>query len=216
MRWIKKQLGRQLSQPTGFWGLIVGKFMNKHNRLMYSDAYQLLDASPKDIILEIGFGNGAFIKELVMKIEPGKYYGIDISDTMIRTATKRNNDLIKSGKVELLKNNLEQLSFSNQQFDEVFTLNTIYFWKDPTRIMREIKRVLKPGGTFVVGLSTKEKMEGGGYFHERFTLYDKADVEKLFVDNGFRIIESTYRETKPEDVLCISGHLLPVAVNNDF
>jgi ubiquinone/menaquinone biosynthesis C-methylase UbiE len=216
MRWIKKQLGRQLSQPAGFWGLIVGKFMNKHNLLMYSDAYQLLGASPNDTILEIGFGNGAFIKELVKKIEPGKYYGIDISDTMIRTATKRNNDLIKSGRIELLKNNVEQLSFDNQQFDKIFTLNTIYFWKNPKRVMTEIKRVLKPGGTFVIGLSTKEKMEGGDYFHERFTLYDKIDVEKLFTNNGFSILDSTYHNTKPEDVLCFSGQLIPIANNNDF
>ena len=205
MNLIKKQLGRQLSHPKGFWGLIIGKFMNKHNRLMYADVYQLLNPSPNDTILEIGFGNGAFINELTHKIKPGKYIGIDISDTMIRSATQRNKDLIKGGQVELLKNNVEKLSFNDQQFDKVFTLNTIYFWKDPIRVMTEIKRVLKPGGVFVIGLSTREAMEGGDYFHERFTLYNKHDVEKLFSENGFSILDTTYHNTKPEDVLCVKG-----------
>lgn len=205
MNLIKKHLGRQLSHPKGFWGLIIGKFMNKHNRLMYADTYQLLDLSPNDTILEIGFGNGAFIKELTGKIKPGKYIGIDISDTMIRTATQRNNDLIKNGEVKLLKNNVDQLSFNDQYFDKIFTLNTIYFWEDPKWVMTEIKRVLKPGGIFVIGLSTMEAMKGGDYFHERFTLYNKNDVEKLFSENGFSILDSTYHNTKPEDVLCVKG-----------
>jgi len=207
MRWIKKQLGRQLSHPNGFWGLIVGKFMNKHNRLMYSDVYRLLDLSQGDNILEIGFGNGAFIKGLTDKIKPGNYFGIDISVTMIATATKRNKNLIRSGQVKLLKNNVEELTFDDQQFDKVFTLNTIYFWNDPTRVMTEVKRVLKPGGVFVIGLSTKEAMKGGDYFHERFTLYDKKDIDKLFSENGFSILDSTYHSTKPEDVLCVKGVL---------
>ena len=205
MNWVKKYLGRQLSHPKGFGGLIIGLFMNKHNLLMYRDTYQLLDLSSNDNILEIGFGNGAFIKELVEKTEPGKYCGIDISDTMIRTATRRNKTLIKDEKVELLKGSVENLPFNNHLFDKVFTLNTIYFWKDPQRVMSEIKRVLKPGGIFVVGLSTGESMRVGNYFQERFTLYSKQDVEKLFSDGAFKILDSTFRSTKPEDVLCIKG-----------
>lgn len=204
-KWFNTQLGRQLSKPTGFWGLILGRLMNKNNYPMYLDAYLMLALEKGDHVLEIGFGNGAFIKEIVDIIEPGTFSGIDISETMLKTAKRRNKSLIEAGKVELIKAPAGQNPFADQSFDKVFTINTIYFWKDPKQVMQEIKRVLKPGGVFVVALGTKEAMEKNGYFKERFTLYEKADVEKLFIDAGFTDLKITYSTLKIEDVLCIKG-----------
>ncbi|RLD24574.1 MAG: SAM-dependent methyltransferase [Bacteroidetes bacterium] len=205
--WFNVQLGRQLSNPKGFSGLILGKLMNKNNYPMYLDAYHLLEFEKGDEVLEIGFGNGAFIKEIVDLTEPGKYSGIDISDTMIRTAKKRNRSLINNGKVKLVKAHARLLPFEDESFDKVFTINTIYFWEHPNQVMQEIKRVLKPGGVFVVALGTKEAMEKNGYFEERFMLYTKEDVEKLFIDGGFTDLKITYGKLKIEDVLCIRGVL---------
>lgn len=204
-KWFNRQLGRQLSEPTGFWGLILGRLMNKNNYPMYLDAYQLLAFKKGDRVLEIGFGNGAFIKEIVEQTEPGNYTGIDISDTMLKTAKKRNRSLINTRKAKLVKAHAGQLPFADQSFEKVFTVNTIYFWEKPQQVMQEIKRVLRPGGVYVVALGTKEAMEKNGYFKERFKLYTKEDVEKLFIDAGFTSIETSYSTLKLEDVLCVKG-----------
>ena len=207
INWLNMQLGRQLSKPTGFWGLILGRLMNKNNYPMYLDAYQLLEFEKDDEVLEIGFGNGAFIKEIVELTESGMYSGIDISDTMLKTAKNRNKILINNGKVKLVKAHAGKIPFKDHSFDKVFTINTIYFWEQPNQVMHEIKRVLKPGGVFVVGLGTKEAMEKNEYFEERFTLYTKEEVEKLFIDAGFIALNTTYNKLKFEDVLCIRGIL---------
>ena len=174
---------------------------------MYLDAYRLLAFKKDDRVLEIGFGNGAFIKEVVDLTEPGNYTGIDISNTMLKTAKSRNKLLINNGKVKLVKAHAGKLPFADQSFEKVFTVNTIYFWEKPQQVMQEIKRVLRPGGVFVVALGTKEAMEKNGYFKERFTLYENADVEKLFIDAGFTDLKTTYSTLKLEDVLCIRGIL---------
>jgi len=179
--------------------------MNKNNYPMYRAAYRLLEFKKGDEVLEIGFGNGAFIKEIVDLTETGKYSGLDISDTMIKTAKSRNKSLINNGKVKLVKAQARQIPFADRSFDKVFTINTIYFWEHPNQVMQEIKRVLKPGGVFVVALGTKEAMEKNGYFEERFTLYTKKDVEKLFVDAGYKDLKTTYGSLKIEDVLCVKG-----------
>ena len=207
INWLNMQLGRQLSKPTGFWGLILGRLMNKNNYPMYLDAYQLLEFEKDDEVLEIGFGNGAFIKEIVELTESGMYSGIDISDTMLKTAKNKNKILINNGKVKLVKAHAGKIPFKDHSFDKVFTINTIYFWEQPNQVMHEIKRVLKPGGVFVVGLGTKEAMEKNEYFEERFTLYTKEEVEKLFIDAGFIALNTTYNKLKFEDVLCIRGIL---------
>lgn len=206
-QWFNIQLGRQLSKPNGFWGLILGRLMNKNNHPMYVDAYRLLTFEKGDQVLEIGFGNGVFINEIVDLLGPGTYSGIDISDTMIKAAKSRNKRLINNGKVKLVKADIRQIPFADHIFDKAFTVNTIYFWKNPEQVMQEIKRVLKPGGIFVVALGTKKAMEKTGYVKERFTLYEKADVEKLFVDSGFTDLKTTYSTLNFEDVLCIRGYL---------
>jgi ubiquinone/menaquinone biosynthesis C-methylase UbiE len=203
--WFDKHLGRQLSNPTGFWGLILGRMMNKYNYAMYEAAYHLSGFKKGDNVLEIGFGNGAFIKEIADKIDPGNFTGIDISDTMIKAAKSRNRSLINKGKVELAKANAVQIPFSDQSFEKVFTVNTIYFWDNPKQVMQEIKRVLKPNGIFVVALATKEVMKKNGYSKERFTLYNKKDVENLFLETGFTDLKITYNTLNFEDILCVRG-----------
>jgi ubiquinone/menaquinone biosynthesis C-methylase UbiE len=128
-KWFNIQLGRQLSHPKGFWGLILGRLMNKNNYPMYQDAYRLLDFNKGDEVLEIGFGNGAFIKEIYDLIKPGKYAGIDISETMIKAAQNRNKTLIKAEVVNLTKANAGAIPFKSHTFNKVFTINTIYFWE---------------------------------------------------------------------------------------
>ncbi|TRX33001.1 class I SAM-dependent methyltransferase [Flavobacterium sp. ZT3R18] len=204
-KWLERHLGRQLSNPQGFWGMIVGKLMNFNNKLMYQSAHEMLELTSNENLLEIGFGNGAFIKDIIHKIEPGHYSGIDISDTMIKQAKQKNKSLINSGKVYLFKSNANSLPFDNDAFDKVLTINTIYFWDEPMRVMEEVKRVLQPGGKFVVALNTKGAMEGSEYVKEKFNLYDKEQVEYLFRNSGFTLIRSTYKKMNIDDVLCIEG-----------
>ncbi len=203
--WFGKQLGSQLSQPHGFWGAVVAKLMNFTNRRTYHNVYDLLELSKDDRVLEIGFGNGAFIKDIVQKIQPGKYMGIDISETMMRLARHRNFSLIKSGKALIMKAKADNLPFDDNLFNKVFTANTIYFWEGPALVMNEVKRVLLPGGKFVVALSTKAAMEDSIYVKEKFKLYDKKGVEELFTNAAFINVNSTYNKSKTEDIICVSG-----------
>ena len=73
--------------------------------------------------------------------------------------------------------------------------------------MVEIKRVLKPGGKFVIALNTKDAMKGSEYVKERFKLYNKEKVESLFRNSGFISVRSTYKKLKVDDVLCMEGSI---------
>ena len=204
-KWLGKHLGRQLSKPEGFWGTIVAKLMNHGNRPMYHATYKSLLLSPHDKVLEIGFGNGKFINEIVEKIRPGTYAGIDISTTMIRLARRMNKSLIQSNNIQLIKGNISNLPFDDNSFDKVFTVNTIYFWENPAQVMEEVKRVLNPGGKFVITLATREAMINSEYVKEKFRLYEKKEVEELFSMAGYTNVIATYKNLKIEDALCVSG-----------
>ena len=204
-KWLGKQLGRQLSNPQGFWGIIVAKLMNYGNRPMYEATYRSLDLSPNDQVLEIGFGNGAFIKDIIQQIHPGTYAGIDISTTMVRLARHKNASLVKANKAQLIHGNISNLPFDDNSFNKVFTVNTIYFWENPLQVMEEVKKVLFPGGRFVITLATREAMSDSKYTREKFKLYEKTEVEELFLMAEFTNVYSTYKRLNFEDSLCVSG-----------
>ena len=205
-RWFGKQLGRQLRKPQGFWGNIVAKLMNYGNKPMYNAAYASLDLVAHNQVLEIGFANGAHISDIIKQVEPGNYAGIDHSLTMVSLASRKNASLINAKRVQLIHTEAGVLQFADNSFDKVFTVNTIYFWEQPHLVMQEVKRVLLPGGRFVIALATSEAMKESEYVKEEFKLYERPEVEALFFDAGFTQINATYTDLKFEDVLCVSGY----------
>ncbi len=205
MNWFQQQLGRQLSQPSGFWGLLVGKLMNRHNQPMYEATFNLLDPEAGDTLLEIGFGNGAHISQLVEQIQPGRYVGVELSDTMLQAAERANKQAIHLGHVQLLKGNANDLPFDPDTFSKVLTINTIYFWEDPDRILQQVKQVLAPGGSFVVAFNSKEALGRRPFVAEKFRLYDQVEVVHLFEGAGFIDIRTTHKRLNMDDVLVVLG-----------
>jgi ubiquinone/menaquinone biosynthesis C-methylase UbiE len=199
---IQKALSRQLKNPTGLIGLITGLLMNKANSEMYSFVLNLTPFTPGDKILEVGFGSGRHISRLVSMSQKSIYTGIDISPTMIRSATRYNSDLIERKIVRFVQADISKLPFNDCTFDRVITLNTIYFWDNPVDAMKEMARVLKPGGSISLGANSKDEMIKQGYRPKYFSFWDSDSIEQLFYKAGLINISSAYSKLKIED--CIS------------
>ncbi|HWC64789.1 MAG TPA: class I SAM-dependent methyltransferase, partial [Thermoanaerobaculia bacterium] len=84
----------------------------------------------------------------------GKVYGIDYSAESVAVSRKENAARIAEGRVEIGQASVSKLPFPDDRFDLVTAVETQYYWPDPVGDMREIRRVLKPGGRAVVILET--------------------------------------------------------------
>ncbi len=144
----------QYSHPKGIVGRVLGEQMVRQHVPETAWTVSLLNIQPEDQILELGFGAGRAIELVAIQAPDGHVFGIDISQTMMYAARRRNARAIKSGRVTLRHGDLTTLPFSDNQFDKVFSIQTLYFWPDPQRALAEIFRVLKPSGTLIVTLST--------------------------------------------------------------
>ncbi len=144
----------QYGHPRGIVGRVLGEQMVRQHVSETDWTISRLNIQPEDQILELGFGAGRAIELVATQAPDGHVFGIDISQTMMHAASCRNARAIKSGRVTLRQGDLTTLLFSNNQFDKVFSIQTIYFWPDPQRALAEIFRVLKPGGMLIVTLST--------------------------------------------------------------
>lgn len=189
-----KQLAQQLRKPEGEDGLKVGKIMNEGNLQMNIQSIKELDVNAKEHILEIGMGNGFFVKDIIELGDSVKYTGCDFSQAMIEEASKINEEFINRGQVEFHLANAEELPFKNETFDKVLTINTLYFWDDITKVFNEIKRVLKPQGELVITIRPKDEMDNYPITKYGFKTFNKTDLTTLLAENEFEIVNVLERE----------------------
>tara|TARA_Y100000996_G_scaffold402518_1_gene374566 strand:- start:978 stop:1718 length:741 start_codon:yes stop_codon:yes gene_type:complete len=126
-----------------------GRFENIFYKAIFNaweDFYSFLNINARNSeILDYGCGVGPVI-EKVIKYNPKKITGIDISDISISKAKEK---FINSGsKVELFVDNCESTTFSNDKFDIVYGLGILHHLQF-SKCINEISRILKPGGTLL-------------------------------------------------------------------
>ena len=185
-------IARQLSRPTGLFGRIMGRLMNRHNAKLDSYAVRQLELTPSDRVLEVGFGGGVTLPSLIA----GAAFvgGVDRSSDMVRRAKAMFSEAVSAGRADFREGNVEELPFEASSFGKVCTVNTIYFWSSLDAGFAEIRRVLLPGGRVVVGFLPRERMDRMGMPADIFTSRAPDDVVAALRKAGF----SDVRIERPE------------------
>lgn len=198
---IRDQVAKHLRKPTGWFGKMIGYFMNVGNTSMNRLTFDLLDIQPDDHILEIGFGNGKLISEMAQ--HAAFVAGVDYSETMVQEAKKRNAVFIRKGKVEVRQGEVGNIHYPEDRFDKICTVNTLYFWPRPDQDLLELKRVLKPGGHLLIVFRPKQSMIQLGASEERgFALYESADVQELLEKAGYADIQMIEKIDRSQKIVC--------------
>lgn len=194
-----RELASHLRQPNGETGIQVGLQMNKGNRHICLNSYQMLNPQNGNHILEIGMGNGFFVNSLITLANNLKYTGVDFSATMVNEANLLNEKLIKSGSVVFEEASIEKLPFKDNSFDRITTTNTLYFWPQPVNNVKELLRVLKPNGKLLIAYRSKNCMDQLELAKHGFEKYENHDVENLLRNVGFKnILTQTIKEPELE------------------
>lgn len=147
----------QAGKPSGWVGRLFGRIMAWHNAPDNAWTLSLWRIANGERVLEIGFGPGRAIESVVRTCPGAQVAGIDHSATMLAMASARNRAAIARGQVALTRGSVAQLPFSAACFDKVYSINCIYFWPDAVAGLREIHRVLKPGGRVAITVRDKRR-----------------------------------------------------------
>ncbi len=121
----------------------------------------LLCAKAGESVLEIGFGTGHSLVSLAKAVGPkGKVFGLDLSDKMVKVARENLAGLGFLERAKLRCGDATQLPYAPESLDAVFISFTLELFDTPEipMVLRECKRVLRPGGRIVVvGMSKDAK-----------------------------------------------------------
>lgn len=137
--------------------------------------------------IEIGVGTGRFAAPLEIKT------GIEPSRSMAEVARKRG--------IEVVHGVAEHLPFADGEFDHALMVTTVCFLDDMDMAFQEARRVLKPGGSFVIGFIDRESPRGKEYqdrkdksaFYQDATFYSTKDIVAALEKAGFGSF--AYRQT---------------------
>lgn len=199
------ELERQLSKPTGETGIEVGEMMYHTNRNMILTVINALHIEDGDHVFELGHGNGKHLTSLFGVNRKINYSGLELSDTMHKAAVEENQGLISSGAATFFLYEDLPFPFPEGSFTRALTVNTIYFWKKPERMLAEFHRILKKGGQLAIGFGMKEMMQKMPFTGDRFKLYDDALIQVLVDSSEFSLKGITHHN---ETVQSKSGDLV--------
>jgi ubiquinone/menaquinone biosynthesis C-methylase UbiE len=201
-------LFRQVRKPSGRLGKCVVWLMNRSHAKMTDWALQLVSVPKNATILDIGCGGGRTIARLAALAPEGKIFGLDYSAASVAVSRETNAEEVKTGRVQVDQGSVAALPFRDGTFDVVTAVETHYYWPDLPANVREVLRVLKPGGTFLL---VAETYRGGplrllyGIVMPllRAAFLSDAEHRDLFVQAGFDDVATAHMYGK--NWICAMG-----------
>lgn len=174
---------KQSQKPSGLIGRVITKIWSFYFKKLSLWAIKQTTISDNYRILEIGYGGGSTIKNLLALNKNLEIHGIDISKESYRTAQRVHSDSIRKGSVQLKIGNVENMPYQSNYFDRIFAIQTHIFWKDIKKSFQEVYRVLSSNSTLIIA-SEKEKI------HYHMTDYRTShEFSQLLTSIGFSKIE---------------------------
>lgn len=177
-------IARQSGCPTGLLGALIARIMAKETAAANEELLSLVELQPTDQVLEIGFGHGRTMDRAAAAVPQGFVAGVDLSEDMVRMAAKRLRRVIEAGRAEVQRADSARLPYEDRRFDKAYALHTLYFWKDPVQHLREVCRVLKSGGRFVLGFTPGDDPQARANFPASVYHFYESDQVRAFLDDA--------------------------------
>ena len=187
-------------KPEGFWGRMMVAGMNGGSHAaLASWGLDLGNVPTEGEIIDIGCGGGANLARLMDRSHHANVTGVDYSVVSVEKSRKVNADAIAEGRCKVLEASVASLPFKDDAFAMATAFETVYFWPEIQKSFAEVRRVLIPGGKFLIvneddGLSGNnekwEKMIDGMH------TYTPDELKANLSAAGFRDIVIHLNESK--------------------
>ena len=167
-------------------------YYSQNGKISCRDIAEQIRDLPYGSLLDVGCGTGFLIDNLT-KQKPARYCGVDLSDEMIRVAREKQIE-----GAEFVVGSADKLPYPDETFDIVTCSQSFHHYPYPEQAMREARRVLKPGGLYIL---SDTGIGGVGAWIDNHILFrlmrsgdchttNRRGIEKMMAAAGFTVAES--------------------------
>ncbi len=146
---------------------------------------EMMPLQPQSYVLDLGCGMGWATRLLATRVTQGHAIGIDISDQMIAQAKAVN----PPPNVDFQVASASTLPFSDNYFDYVLSVESLYYYPDLLVALKEVVRVLKPQGQFYAMVNLYQENTASHHWVEKLAvpvhLLSAPEYCELFCEAGF-------------------------------
>ncbi len=159
-------------------------------------ALAMMPVEAGDTILDLGTGSGYALRALGEIHDLARGVGLDGSPEMTTNAREYAQD----DSLDFTVADFHHLPFSDDSVDHVWSMEAFFFAQEPVEMLSEIRRVLRPGGTFFCAVNFFEESEQSHQWQERIDLpmylWSRQEYRTLFREAGLSV---AVQDTIPDE-----------------
>lgn len=201
---VFKAIFKNTRKPEGLLGKWMVRSMNHAHAAIADWGMDHVPALYPTAIAELGCGGGRNAKELLRRFPEAKLTALDYSEVSVEKARQVNRQEIQRGHCHVIQGDVSHLPFRSGDFELVTAFETVYFWPGPTDSFREVYRVLKPGGIFLIvnetdGMRPFDNMWSSAI--DGLHIFNKTQLSAFLDEAGFSSVTVDHDTAKHR--LCI-------------
>lgn len=186
----------QCMKPHGEEGIETIQNMNENHKDISKFAFECVNVNENDKILDIGCGGGVNIEKF-LKLTENNVDGLDYSEISVAESIKRNRVAVQEKRCEVIQSDVSDMPIDDKSYDLVSAFETIYFWPDIENTFKEVLRIIKDNGQFMIAQGT----DGNHPDDEKWLstvegmhVYTANQLEEYLLNAGFSNVSSYKKE----------------------
>lgn len=186
----------QCMKPHGEEGFETIRNMNENHKEISEFAFKCVNVKNDAKILDIGCGGGVNIEKF-LKLTSNNVDGLDYSEVSVNASIKQNKNAINNGRCKIIQADVSAMPIDDESYDLVSAFETIYFWPDIQETFKEVSRIIKPNGQFMIAQGTDGNHPDDEKWLasvEGMSVYTKEQLEEYLLKAGFKNVKSFKKE----------------------
>lgn len=186
----------QCMKPHGDEGIETIKNMNENHKEISEFAFECVNVKENDKIIDIGCGGGVNIEKF-LKLTNSNVDGLDYSEVSVNSSIEQNRNAVDDGRCNVIQADVTDMPIDDEEYDLVSAFETIYFWPDIANTFKEVARIIKPNGNFMIAQGTDGNHPDDEKWLatvEGMSVYTADELEKNLLNAGFKSVKSFKKE----------------------
>ena len=195
-----KSFVSQTRKPEGALGKMMLKGMNSGHAQMADWGLSHLPVIHPEEVTDLGCGGGRNAGELLHRYSGAHVTAVDYSELSVGKAKEYNREAVASGRCLVMQGDVSALDLPAKGYDLATAFETIYFWPGLEKCFRQVYRILKPGGYFLICNESDGTDKTGLKFEkiiDGMKAYTAEQIGNALKTAGFSDIMTDHHASKP-------------------